>query len=797
MYYKKLLSRIAIAAAIASPALAKQPTQIDTNRVVVAPSINVTTNRATQGISPVPFSDMNAQEIKFNYTVQDVPALISEMPSVVFYSQNGNNTGYSNLTLRGFDQRRIAVMINGIPQNDPEDHNVYWVDFPDITSSLDNIQVQRGAGMANYGSAAIGGSVNLTTSNFVNKRGFTAMTGVGVQEFGYSDLMQATTGKFSLEASSGLINDHAFYGRLSKITTNGYRDRSGSTLYSFFLSAVRFDKNFSTQINVFGGPITDELCYTGLPKSYIGSTELRRKNLSYFAYDSTGKNVVWPSERRPQEKEGFYQPHYEILNNWQISDNLELKSALFYYSGEGYYDNDISWLSAKFLFTKEFGWDSPQGPVNGIYRATVENSHGGWIPRLIWKNLAGETVIGAEIRSHRSKHYGQLTYSENYPAGYDPDFKIYYYEGGKDVLSGFLRHRAEFGKLALSAEAQLVNNTYLIQNEKHGTQYTKYAVGIGDSVGNGGKIFSYDYFFFNPRLGATYKLDDKTTVYSQIAYTSREPRLRQLYAAEDAIFGMKDTCTAMPSFEYKNGVKGIYDFSKPLLKPEKMLNFELGANYTDSRFQFGVNAYYMDYRDELVKSGMVDYYGNPIEGNAPKSLHAGVELQGSANIYTKGTTSVFFAANATISHNRIVDYKYQLGDGVVVSLDDNPVAGFPDFMANLRLTANFDQLRVSLFGKYTGESRTDNFGDMLTNNQTLKSFLIANDNYYADNKLDAAFVMNADVSYTLTNAFTFERIRFFAQANNIFNKLYAAGGEGKEFFVAAERNYFFGIEVGF
>ena len=65
------------------------------------------------------------------------------------------------MTLRGFDQRRVSVMINGVPQNDPEDHNVYWVNFPDLASSLQDIQVQRGAGSAFYGPAAIGGSSSV------------------------------------------------------------------------------------------------------------------------------------------------------------------------------------------------------------------------------------------------------------------------------------------------------------------------------------------------------------------------------------------------------------------------------------------------------------------------------------------------------------------------------------------------------------------------------------------------------------------------------------------------------------
>ena len=73
----------------------------------------------------------------------------------------------------------IAVMVNGIPQNDPEDHNVYWLDFPDIAESLEDIQVQRGAGSAFYGPPAIGGSVNLITKNFGRETILQVSAGLG------------------------------------------------------------------------------------------------------------------------------------------------------------------------------------------------------------------------------------------------------------------------------------------------------------------------------------------------------------------------------------------------------------------------------------------------------------------------------------------------------------------------------------------------------------------------------------------------------------------------------------------
>ena len=116
-------------------------------------TIVVTATRGRERETPSTFSTLEAGDLARRYNTQDIPQLLSELPSTTFYSENGNGIGYNYLNIRGFDQRRISVMINGVPQNDPEDHNVYWLDFPDLAANLQDLQVQRGAGSAFYGPA--------------------------------------------------------------------------------------------------------------------------------------------------------------------------------------------------------------------------------------------------------------------------------------------------------------------------------------------------------------------------------------------------------------------------------------------------------------------------------------------------------------------------------------------------------------------------------------------------------------------------------------------------------------------
>ena len=422
------------------------------------PSVTVSSTRANAITTPVTFTELTQAQIREQHSAFDVATLLSDLPSTIFYSDNANGIGYSYLTIRGFDQRRIAVLVNGIPQNDPEDHNVYWIDFPDITSSLDNIQVQRGAGLINYGAAAIGGSINLTTSNFAHQRYARFTLGIGMQEHAATglnaapaDVSNLSTSKTAFEYSSGLeAGKYAYYMRLSRIQSRGYRDNSWADLTSFFVSAARFDDAISTQINIFGAPIADGLAYMGLPKSYITDPTLRRANFNYWAYDATSLNssvptqkVVDSTRRRVQELENFSQPHFEILNDISLGENISLKSSLFFYSGAGFFDYDGSLANARTLrLTKQFGGsDSISSPTNALIRAQVSNRQGGWIPRVVFKHTGGELTVGAELRQHRSERWANIHYAENLPAGFDPEFRIYSYEGARNIYSLFAREQ--------------------------------------------------------------------------------------------------------------------------------------------------------------------------------------------------------------------------------------------------------------------------------------------------------------------------------------------------------------------
>jgi hypothetical protein len=148
----------------------------------------------------------------------------------------------------------------------------------------------------------------------------------------------------------------------------------------------------------------------------------------------------------------------------------------------------------------------------------------------------------------------------------------------------------------------------------------------------------------------------------------------------------------------------------------------------------------MEHYNEFVKSGKLDIFGNPIDGNAPRTRHFGIELQSSANVFDLSFGRLDISGNLTLSKNYIVEYDFLTDQGTVVSLKDNRIAGFPDVLGNLRFTYQIGDFYLSLLSKYVGEFRTDNFDDMLKTNEEIKKHLELD--YYTDNIVDAYNIYN-------------------------------------------------------
>jgi iron complex outermembrane receptor protein len=726
------------------------------SKILSSQTILVEATLGKQGITPITFEQVKQREIEKNYTVYDIPKYLSNLPSTTFYSESGNAIGYNYISIRGFDQRRISVSINGIPQNDPEDHNIYWLDFPDLLASTELIQVQRGSGSGVFGYPAIGGSINIITSSFSNKPKLELSASYG----------SYVTRKYSAAFSSGLIdNKYSVYAKLGQILSSGYKDKTWVDFKSYYLSAVRYDKNFTTQFNFYGGPVADGLGYTGIAKFAVKDRNLRRANYSYWEADENG--YTYTLDRRPEEIENFSQPHFELLNEWQINNDLKFNSALFLVLGDGFFDYDGSWsvFYDDYFRLEENGFDTGFVPANALIRAKVENTQYGWIPRFSFNHNNGVLFFGAELRNHKSIHWGSINYAENLPPGVTKEYHYYQYRGGKDIASVFVNESYTLNEhWNLLGEFQLAYHNYKLHDELY--------VGTDFEIGN---------LFFNPRLGINFKPISSLNTYFSFSRVSREPRLKNYYDAAESSGG------AVPQFELNPD--GTYNFDKPLVVPETMNNLELGAGLNGENYSLTLNLFYMLFNDEIVKSGQLDRFGQPVTGNVDRTVHAGVEL---SFIYRFFKNRFELIGNGTFSRNTIEDGKYFIDDENFIDLSGNRISGFPDYMANLGLAFNYKGWYLRLNGKYVGELYSDNY------DKNLDDYLQAFPGFvsYSDNVNEAYFVSDFFASYefNILNAITPWKI--FVQVNNIFDNLYSAYAIGKEFFPAAERNWLAGLQVG-
>ena len=725
--------------------------------IISSQSILVEAFRQKEEAAPISYSTIKRDEISSTYTLQDIPQFLSSLPSVTSYSESGNGIGYNYLSIRGFDQRRISVSINGIPQNDPEDHNVYWLDFPDLISSAELIQVQRGASSGIIGYPAIGGSINIITSSFANEPKLDLQSSLG----------SYNTRKYSASFSSGIIDKkYSFYAKLSQILSSGYRDKSWVKFNSYHISAVRYDDKLTTQVNFYGGPISDGLAYNGLPKFVINDKELRKKNYSYWEADEKNKLITYKSERRSDEIENFSQPHFELLNDYKFNENFSLNSALFLVLGEGFFDYDGSWsiYYDDYFRLIQNGFDIRIPPTNALIRAQVENAQIGWIARLNLSHENENLILGAEYRNHKSTHWGSIIYAENLPAGLTKDYRYYYYNGGKDILNVFINETLTLNEqIKLTGELQFAYHKYKLFNERY--------------VSND---FSIAKLFFNPKFSVNYKFSDGQLIHFSFARVTREPRLKNYYDAAESSGG------AVPEFE--KGDNGPFDFNKPYVHAETMNDFELGAFMQSDYYSLSANLFFMLFQNEIVKNGKLDRFGQPITGNMESTIHQGIELSASLKLID----GLEVHSNITLSKNIIKRGKYFVNSQTSLDLFGNRLSGFPDFLTNFIISYKKYGLLVKLNGKYVGKFYSDNYDEKLAEYLSLSPGFVD----YLDNVNNAYFATDFFCSYEFNFIESLAPSKIFLQVNNVFDKLYSAYAIGKEFFPAAERNFLIGVQVG-
>jgi iron complex outermembrane recepter protein len=262
--------------------------------------------------TPLSFQDLTSSELKIKSTGQEPSFILSETPSVTVYSDAGNMQGYSYFRLRGIDQTRINISLDGVPLNEPEDQGAYFSNYPDIFNSISKIQIQRGVGTSKNGVASYGGSVQLFSTNLHDS----AKTTLGL-DYGSFNSMRAFA-----EYKSGVVKRKSIYMRASQIYSDGYKYNSSNNSRSIFISSGLFLDKSSWKISFLAGHQQNEMAWLGVPDSLISID--RRTNAN------------------SGEKDKFTQCFIHLQNKWSPSRYSNFQTGLYATFLEGGYDFDLN-----------------------------------------------------------------------------------------------------------------------------------------------------------------------------------------------------------------------------------------------------------------------------------------------------------------------------------------------------------------------------------------------------------------------------------------------------------------------
>jgi len=617
--------------------------------------------RATRSseTAPITQTNINKKAIEHLNLGQDLPILLKTTPSVIFTSDAGTGIGYTGINIRGSDPTRINITINGIPMNDSESHSVYWVNIPDIVSSVENIQIQRGVGTSTNGAASFGASINLQT-NALNDKPYAELS---------NSIGSFNTIKNTIRMGTGLLsNKWAFDARMSQISTDGYIDRAFSNLNSYYLSAGYYGhKNIVKFIHFSGKEKTYQAWY-GAPKDSLKTN--RTFNPAGLYYDNNGAIQYYDNET-----DNYQQDYYQIHYSHQLNRNITFNAAAHLTYGRGYYEQfkQQEKFSKYELPNVIIGNDTIK-KTNLIRQRWLDNYFYGTTYSLNYNSFSNlSLILGGAYNIYDGVHFGEIIWadiSQNINKGHR------YYENNayKTDLNNFIKLNYALNKFNFMGDLQYRHITYdflgkaIISNNIEDLQ--QYAV----------------YNFINPKAGVTYQINHQNNIYGFWGIANREP--------------VRDDFTSSTSQ------------SRPL--HETLNNIELGYKRNHKKYTFGLNTYLMLYKNQLVLTGEINDVGDYTRKNIDGSYRRGLEVECSYEI----SEMFSVALNFTYSQNKIKDYTehYDVYDenwewtgNQSINYKNTNISFSPEIIAggilNIKPISN---LNISLLNKYVGHQYIDN-----------------------------------------------------------------------------------------
>lgn len=612
----------------------------------------VTATRIDNSV-PAAVQTIDKREITRMNTGRDLPYLLQNTPSLVTSSDAGTGFGYTSFRIRGTDMTRINVMVNGIPLNDPESNQVYWVDLPDISSSTTEIQVNRGVATSVYGNSAFGAGINVTTAS---------PSSVPFAQ------ISSTAGSFgtfrnNVKFGTGLLSGKiAIEGRLSHATSSGYVDRASVKLKSYFLSGGYYGKNTIFKINAFSGYERTYQAWNGTPSDSLESN--RTFNPSGL-YTGLGGVIKYYSN----EVDDYQQDHYQMFFSQALSPSMIFNAALHYTHGFGYYENyktDRNLLDYGYNHVV-IGSDTVK-KTDLIQRKHLKNDFAGATASFRFNPIQNLTLnLGSAFNYYEGQHYGTVIWAKVFPA-VDPETPWYNGSGKKTEINSFLKTNWQASStLGLYMDLQF--------------RFVDHSItGISDILKD--LTQHHQFNFFNPKAGFSWQWHPNHRIWASIGRANREPSRS----------------------DFKDADNGITP------KSEMLTDYEVGYNYQSQLFTASANGFFMDYADQLVLTGKINNVGDAIMVNVPESYRAGIEVMAEIKPYK----NLLIRGNATLSTNKIRNFVAYVDDWNtysqrIDSLGNTELSFSPPVTAGGMISYEpVDGLTTSINYRFVGKQYIDN-----------------------------------------------------------------------------------------
>ncbi|MBT33224.1 MAG: TonB-dependent receptor [Thalassobius sp.] len=705
--------------------------------------------------TPIAVSSIGATFIEEKAGNQEFPELVKSTPGV-YATKQGGGYGDSRITVRGFNDVNVAVLINGVPVNDMENGRVYWSNWAGLTDVTRSMQVQRGLGASKVAVPSIGGTINIVTKSTDAKKGGYIYTGIGNNNWQ----------KLGFSYSTGLTeNNWAFTFQGARIKGDGWADGLQFEGYNYFFNVSKIlNEKHTISLTGFGAPQRhgQRQNYQSI-ETYQNAPQGTKYNADWGYLNGQIVNV---------EDNFYHKPQFSLNHYWTISRKSELSTAVYVSTGTGGGGGTATEEDAVSGFEPTFGSYRTGGAYSAYdldqlvalnqtstdgralaYLRASRNDHRWYGVLSTYKTELSDKLdflAGLDLRRYKGIHFSEVTDLLGADYAYDNadinnpgrmlkvgDKRDYYNDGIVLWEGGFLQAEYNDGPLAAFVTVSASNTSY------KRIDYYNYL----DSDPEQETEFQ-NFFGYQIKGGVNYNLNEYHNVFANVGYFEKAPDF-------DAVF--------------QNYVNDI----NPDAVNQKILSYEVGYGFRSAQFSANVNVYRTSWKDRTFTDSFYGdnddlYFANLLGVDA---LHQGIEV----DFEHRPTHNIKLTGMVSLG-----DWKWQ-----------NNVSGVNVFDEQQNIVGTLSTLYITGLRVGDAAQTTAALGFEYSPVSSLK--LGANYNYYGDNYADydpinqtnseihqawkipdfGLFDVNARFDFKLGNLDG----SFYANVNNLFNEEYISDAQ--------------------